>query len=311
MIAKPPIEDIIPRDGMKLRRSGAEWIGPCLVLGGRDQFSINIKKQVWNCRGCGKGGDVIDLIRHLDGVDYVTACRMLGCDEARPIVKPKKITIEADETNIDLALRIWKETIPCAALFNSYFSGRKLQPPSSPDVRFLPLCPFGRDRLPCVVALYRDIHSNEPNGIHRMAVDVLGHKLGRLTLGPTMTKPIIIDDTDRELEETRQMAGADPDGPVTPVLALAPALTVAWQNSKGDRFRTKMAARRLAALIAGNPELHLPAAAAVFALMKHPACLLHYDADVAVLPDADGGYAVRYPGDTMGNAINRLCKEIK
>jgi putative DNA primase/helicase len=43
----------------------------------RDRFSINTQKQVFNCRGCGKGGDVIDLVQHIDGVDFVTACTTL------------------------------------------------------------------------------------------------------------------------------------------------------------------------------------------------------------------------------------------
>ena len=152
MIAKPPIEDIIPRDGMKLRRSGAEWIGPCLVSGGRDQFSINIKKQVWNCRGCGKGGDVIDLVQHLEGVGYKEACRMLGCDDARPIIKPKKIAAEADENNnSDRALRIRKETVSGGALLNSYCEGRKLGAllPRDDVIRFHPAyrrnCAFDDD----------------------------------------------------------------------------------------------------------------------------------------------------------------------
>jgi hypothetical protein len=51
--------------------------GPCPVCGGVDRFSINIKKQVWNCRGCDRGGDVIDLVKHLDHCDFVSACGTL------------------------------------------------------------------------------------------------------------------------------------------------------------------------------------------------------------------------------------------
>jgi putative DNA primase/helicase len=35
---------------------------------------VNTKKQVFNCRGCGIAGDVIELVKHLDGVDFTTAC---------------------------------------------------------------------------------------------------------------------------------------------------------------------------------------------------------------------------------------------
>src|SRR5271169_4124650 len=61
-----PIEDELARRGFHLRGK-IERTGPCPVCGGDDRFSINTEKQVWNCRGCGKGGDVIDLARHIDG----------------------------------------------------------------------------------------------------------------------------------------------------------------------------------------------------------------------------------------------------
>jgi RecA-family ATPase len=71
-----PIESELARRGIKL--SGKmERAGPCPRCGGTDRFSINIKKQVWNCRGCGKGGDVIDLVCHLDGADFKSACTTL------------------------------------------------------------------------------------------------------------------------------------------------------------------------------------------------------------------------------------------
>jgi hypothetical protein len=44
--------------GARLRRSGGEWIGPCPVCGGKDRFAINPSKGLWNCRGCGRGGEV-------------------------------------------------------------------------------------------------------------------------------------------------------------------------------------------------------------------------------------------------------------
>jgi DNA primase len=57
------LEDEIARRGIKLRKSGAELVGPCPVCrDGDDRFAINIKKQVWNCRHCKKGGDVIELV---------------------------------------------------------------------------------------------------------------------------------------------------------------------------------------------------------------------------------------------------------
>lgn len=73
-----PIEKEIERRGYKLRREGPERIGACPRCGGDDRFAINTKKQVFNCRGCGIGGDVIHLVEHLDGVDFNTACTTLA-----------------------------------------------------------------------------------------------------------------------------------------------------------------------------------------------------------------------------------------
>ena len=77
-----PIEREIERRGIKLR-GRVERVGPCPVCGGDDRFGINTTKGVWNCRGCGKGGDVIELVQHLDGVDFKTACTTLA-GEAPP-----------------------------------------------------------------------------------------------------------------------------------------------------------------------------------------------------------------------------------
>jgi hypothetical protein len=60
------------------RDGGSELVGPCPKCGGTDRFSINITKQLWNCRGCGKGGDIIDLIQHVDGCEFVDACEAIN-----------------------------------------------------------------------------------------------------------------------------------------------------------------------------------------------------------------------------------------
>ena len=50
--------------------------------------------------------------------------------------------------------------------------------------RFHPGCPFGNERLPCLLALVRDIKSNAPLAIHRTALTKDGHKIDRMSLGP-------------------------------------------------------------------------------------------------------------------------------
>jgi putative DNA primase/helicase len=72
-----PVLDIAERHGARLKKSGRERVGPCLVCGGHDRFAIHLDKNIWNCRGCGKGGDAIDLEMHLTGCSFVEAVETL------------------------------------------------------------------------------------------------------------------------------------------------------------------------------------------------------------------------------------------
>jgi putative DNA primase/helicase len=76
-----PIEDEIARRGIKLRGK-IECCGPCPQCGGTDRFAVNIRKQVFNCRGCGGQGDVIALVKFLDNVDFKGACETLTGEPA-------------------------------------------------------------------------------------------------------------------------------------------------------------------------------------------------------------------------------------
>jgi len=73
-----PILDEINRRGIKLQGKGAEREGPCPICGGKDRFSINTAKGVFNCRKCGgKGGDTIAFVQWLDGVNFDNAIATL------------------------------------------------------------------------------------------------------------------------------------------------------------------------------------------------------------------------------------------
>jgi putative DNA primase/helicase len=72
------IEAELERRGIGLRRKGKELTGPCPQCGGDDRFSVHTQKQIFNCRGCGVGGDVIALVQHLDGADFTAACTTLA-----------------------------------------------------------------------------------------------------------------------------------------------------------------------------------------------------------------------------------------
>lgn len=72
-----PIDSEVARRNLRLKRTGAELVGPCPACGGTDRFGINLRKGVFNCRGSGKGGDVIALVEYLDATDFIGACETL------------------------------------------------------------------------------------------------------------------------------------------------------------------------------------------------------------------------------------------
>src|SRR5262245_46093589 len=72
------IQDEIARREIKLKGRGPERYGPCTKCGGTERFAINASKQIWNCRGCQRGGDVISLVQHLDGCTFDAAVATLG-----------------------------------------------------------------------------------------------------------------------------------------------------------------------------------------------------------------------------------------
>ena len=78
------IDGELARRGVKLKRFGRELVGPCPACGGRDRFGVNTQKGIWNCRGCARGGDVIDLVQHLDGTSFAAAVETLTGREAAP-----------------------------------------------------------------------------------------------------------------------------------------------------------------------------------------------------------------------------------
>ena len=68
--------------GARLKKAAtAEHVGPCLIDGGTDRFSVNTRKQVFNCRGVDDGGDIIKMVCHLLGCSVADACERIT---ARP-----------------------------------------------------------------------------------------------------------------------------------------------------------------------------------------------------------------------------------
>ena len=177
------IEDEIARRGIKLR-GGIDRCGPCPMCGGIDRFSINLRKQVFNCRGCGKSGDVISLVQHLDGVGYLDAIAHLAgpapqrtdfstCKQPDHTSKQREDKSPSDTRPRGLAL--WRASIdPRGTIVEQYLKSRALDLPdeaANEAIRFHPDCYFGPDeRFPAMICLVRNIVTNEPQGVHRTAL---------------------------------------------------------------------------------------------------------------------------------------------
>ena len=88
------IEDEIERRGIKLV-GRVDRCGPCPQCGGKDRFSINVRKQVFLCRGCAARGNVIALVRFLDGCGFLEALEYLTGERAPAPSRPAPAATDA------------------------------------------------------------------------------------------------------------------------------------------------------------------------------------------------------------------------
>ncbi len=88
---------------------------------GAIEFGVNVRKQVWNCRGCGKGGDVIALVQHVEGLPFQAAVERLTGEqierERTRLPEAPKRQLEPDDKRIHdfsrkIAARVVSEIVP-------------------------------------------------------------------------------------------------------------------------------------------------------------------------------------------------------
>jgi hypothetical protein len=182
---------VAARYGAQLRsHGGGEYAGPCPVCGGRDRFAVNTKKRIWNCRGCQKGGDAIALVQHIIGCNFVNAVEVLTGEEwPKPQPAEGRKPAAPSSEHGPFALRIWNEARSIGGtIAESYLQSRRIDLEQITDIddvlRFHPNCPFGSDRLPCLIALIRDVVTDAPTAIMRTALTDDAHKIDRKALGP-------------------------------------------------------------------------------------------------------------------------------
>jgi phage/plasmid primase-like uncharacterized protein len=189
-----PIELEVARRGINLQGRGIDRCGACPVCGGTDRFSINVRKQVFHCRGCRVGGDIITMVQHIDGCAFAAAIETLTGDELRRIMVPADQPKRTDKDRIASALQWWKDAGPITGTIGIAYleheRGLTELPPNVHDVmRFHPYCIFGQDdagqsrNVPAIICLLRDVITDKPTGIHRIALHSDGKLIGRMGLG--------------------------------------------------------------------------------------------------------------------------------
>jgi hypothetical protein len=172
------------KHGCKLVKDGKDWNGSCPQCGGDDRFVITPKKGVFYCRGCRASGDAIELLRFITGCGFHEAIERLT---GTPL--PQRQESAKPERNVDFERQIstelfqwWDEAKSiCGTSAEAYLvKTRYIDVEQIPDIndvlRFHPRCIFGHRRFrPCLLALIRDIKTDEPIGFVR-SIDAQGRK---------------------------------------------------------------------------------------------------------------------------------------
>jgi putative DNA primase/helicase len=183
------IEDVLARRAIQLnstKRFGSKHslTGPCPRCGGTDRFAVNTEKQLFNCRHCGgKGrtdgkGDVIDLVKFLDGCDTAAAIATLAGDHSgtpnRRIAPPqidRKANADEHAKRLRTARYLWRKRKPLVgSLGERYIRARGYTGPLPATLGFLPATADYPD--PAIVAAFGLAREVEP-GVLTIADDAV------------------------------------------------------------------------------------------------------------------------------------------
>jgi DNA polymerase I-like protein with 3'-5' exonuclease and polymerase domains len=124
----------------------------------------------YHCFGCGAHGDIEEL----------------------PEASPAPAANTSSQHNTDTLKRgieLWQASVSIrGTLAERYLTEtRKLDLATLPDINavlhFHPRCPFDGGNHPCLIALFRDVETDEVAGIHRVALTTNAEKIGRMMLG--------------------------------------------------------------------------------------------------------------------------------
>jgi len=82
---------LVRAKGIELKKNGKSYFGLCPFHNDTNpSLSINPNKNLWQCFGCGAGGDVIRFVELIDRVTFPEAVSQLIADSSQLVVKSKK-----------------------------------------------------------------------------------------------------------------------------------------------------------------------------------------------------------------------------
>jgi len=149
--------------------------------------SCRIYADHFYCYGCGAHGNQLDWLMRVEGMDREEALHLLETWDG-----PRQAPVRNDgEAKLAFALRLWDEAQPIAGtLAARYLSETReidlTELPTTIDgaLRFHPRFPFGPgNRVPCLLALMRDVRTDAPTGIQRIGLTSDAKKTDRRMLG--------------------------------------------------------------------------------------------------------------------------------
>jgi hypothetical protein len=153
-----------------------------------DTPSLHVYADHYHCFGCGAHGGHLDWLREAEGLSVDASIDVIFHWQGRTASTRQ----DNDERTLKLALALWQAAKPIADTPAEHYLADvrgidvEMLPVDVP-LRFHPRATFGMGRrLPCLIALYQDVESDAPAGIHRIALTpevMAGGEVERRSLG--------------------------------------------------------------------------------------------------------------------------------
>ena len=154
--------------------------------------SLQFYDDHFHCFGCEAHGDRIDWLTSAEGMSHQEAVAHVLNYEGGPARPQLAAAVEDKAAKRARALALWGEGIPIADTLAAHYLAktRGIAPEALPAaidtvLRFHANCPFGGARHPCLLALLRNPMTDEPTGVHRIALTPDGRKIERRMFGQT------------------------------------------------------------------------------------------------------------------------------